>query len=193
MHSCLRYLVYRVSAAFDTCIRINQRTKRLGATMQIDLGNKLFPCLRACPWRYKLACGSHKHRNRAGGQGRANLVVCTQPCDAPCGHMLWAVLILVSLRVWQTFGSHCTRMSQSSVLQRAFDLSRAPLCGARLGNSSAVKACARQLACLSLCYSPAPLALRHYSFDIGGVASADKRALRQSHWAGVYRGAVAWY
>ena len=130
LHSCLRYLVYRVSAAFDTCIRINQRTKRFGATMQIDLGNKLFPCLRACPWRYKLARGSHKHRNRAGGQGRANLVVCTQPCDAPCGHMLWAVLILVSLRVWQTFGSHCTRMSQSCVLQRAFDLSRAPLCGA---------------------------------------------------------------
>ena len=125
--------------------------------------------------------------------GGANLVACTQPCDAPRGHVLWAVLILLSLRVWQTFGSHCTRMSQSCVLQRAFDLSRAPLCGARLGNSSAAKACARQLACVSLCYSPAPLALRHYSFDIGGVASADQRALRQSHWAGVYRGAVAWY
>ena len=67
LHACLRYLVYRVSAAFDTCIRINQRTKRLGATMRIDLGNKLFPCLRACLWRHKLACGSHKHRNRAGG------------------------------------------------------------------------------------------------------------------------------
>ena len=43
LHSCLRYLVYR-EVPRNTCIRINQRTKRLGATMQIDLGNKLFPC-----------------------------------------------------------------------------------------------------------------------------------------------------
>ena len=120
--------------------------------MQIDPGNKLFPGMRACLWAPQTSA-----RNPELEAKDAQIYCMHAALQCPCHLRPRDVGGPDSVDIadaWQTFGSPCTRMSQSCVLQRACDLSRAPLCGARLGPRRMLCAAARlPLAVLRPCSS----------------------------------------